>query len=78
MRITEAELLEALATASTAPEDARTAQEMAEAAGIDVRRVWKALKALQAQGRLVTHRVARPALGGRTMLVPGYTIAPAA
>lgn len=78
IRVTEADLLDALAAASkgTAPSDARTAQEMADAAGITAPRVRKALRQLQAQGRLATHHVRRLDLSGRPQTLPGYTILP--
>jgi DNA-binding IclR family transcriptional regulator len=74
--MTEAELLEALALASTAPEDARTVAEMAEASGISKDRVRQALGTLQRRGRLVVHRVRRLDISGHPQLVPAYTIRP--
>lgn len=75
--ITQAELLEALATAAhgDAPEDAKTVHELTTPA-ISVRRVRDSLRILQAQGRLQVHRVVRPALDGRASIVPAYTILP--
>jgi hypothetical protein len=75
--ITHAELLDALATASTAPEDAQTVGEICAATGIPIRRVRDGLRALQAAGRLGVHSVMRPDLGGRMQRVPAYTIHPA-
>lgn len=78
--ITEAELLDALATAATgsAPEDARTVSEMAAATGIHERRIRVALRVLTAEGRVGVHTVTRRALDGRMSRVPAYTVAPAA
>lgn len=80
MRITESEIMAALAAAAAgdAPDEARTSQEMATAAGVSVRHVVAALKLFQAQGRLHVHRVMRMALDGRRATVAGYTITPAA
>lgn len=78
MTITQTELLDALAAAcaSDAPEDARTAQEMADELGLAVPRVRKALKALQRVGRLGMHTVRRTDLSGRPQSLPAYTIRP--
>lgn len=80
IQITETELLDALAAAqaSDSPDDARTTEEMAADANLAVRHVRAALKVLQRQGRLRTHRVRRVALDGRNALVAGYTILPPA
>jgi predicted ArsR family transcriptional regulator len=76
--ITEAELFDALAAATgEGPDDARTAQEMADGAGISVPRVRRALQQLARAGRLESHRVRRADLSGRHQLVPAYTVRPA-
>lgn len=75
-RITEAELLEALARATTsdAPSDARTGPELQKAMGVGEKKLRAALKALAAEGRLQIHRVLRQSVDGRTVPVQGYTI----
>lgn len=74
--VTEADLLDALATASTAPTDARTAQQMAAETGRHLWQVQKALRALHVQGRLRTYRVPHVGIDGRRGMVPAYTILP--
>lgn len=74
--VTEADLLDALATASTAPEDAKTAHEMARETGLALWAVQKALRALHAEGRLRAHRKPHVGIDGRRGLVPAYTILP--
>lgn len=76
--ITEADLLDALATASTAPEDARTVQQMAAEMGLSAWRVQSCLRALHAQGRLVMYKVPHVGIDGRRGKVPAYTIRPKA
>lgn len=78
MRITQAELLDALADAmrGTQIEDARTIPEIAAELGMSVARARAALKVIHAQGRLVVHRATRTALDGRQATVPAYTIQP--
>ena len=77
--ITEGELIAALAEAArgSAPEDARTIQELATEYGMPLKRVRAALHALNVAGRLAVHRVTRAALDGRQASVPAYTILPA-
>lgn len=76
--ITQAEILEALAkAASDAPEGAATVAELAEASGVGVQRVRKALKSIQAQGRLRIDRQPRQTLDGRTVLAAVYSVIPA-
>ena len=79
MKITESELLEALARSMTGvgDVDARTGPEISEATGIPVQRVRTALKRAQTDGRLNTHRVVRRSISGAQMIVVGYTITPA-
>lgn len=74
--VTEAELLEALAAAvkGTAPKDAKTAQEIADNAGVGIKRARRALTLLKQQGRLAIHSVTREALDGRQCRIAGYTI----
>ena len=76
MNITESELLDALATASTAPEDARTVCEMVAATGHSEDKIRRALKVFHAAGRLVAHRVRRMAIDGRNSQSTAYTILP--
>lgn len=77
--VNEAELLDALAKAAagSAPEDARTVQELAAAAGVSKGKVADTLRLFQAQGRLGIHRVPRARLDGQVQPVPAYTILPA-
>jgi len=75
--ITQAELVEALIRASTAPEDAKTAQQMATESGMALWQVQKALRALHSQGRLQAHRVPFIGIDGRHGMIPAYTIRPA-
>ena len=77
LTVTTQDLLDALASATNAPEEARTVPELARATGIAEKRVREALRAYQAQGRLGVHRVVRPAIDGRQSRVAAYTIAPA-
>lgn len=76
IRVTEADLLAALETASDAPEDARTVLEIREATGIGEKRLRRAMTALRDEGRLMLHKVVRRALDGKAIMVPAYTIAP--
>lgn len=74
--ITEGDLLDALVTASAAPEDARTVAEIQQTTGIGEKRLRRAMLALQSDGRLQVHRVVRRSLDGRAVLVPAYTVTP--
>lgn len=75
-RISEAELLEALAASvpGTAPENARTTAELAGDTGIGIARIRAALKQHEREGRLVTHRVLRPRLGGGHAWTAAFTV----
>lgn len=77
--ITESELLDALALAvpSKGPDAAKTLKEIAQASGLDERKVRTALQQLQAQGRLQTHKIRRARLNGYSMTYTGFTILPA-
>ncbi|HEX5437139.1 MAG TPA: hypothetical protein VFW98_08265 [Gemmatimonadaceae bacterium] len=75
--ITETDLLAALAAAFDGDGDGQTVADLSASTGLSQRIVRDALRAAQRQGRLRVHRVRRPALDGRMMLVPAYTIAPA-
>ena len=79
IRITTAELIDALAAAATGngPDEAKTANELAEESGIPVKVTRKALLALKQAGRLQIHTVSREALDGRLSRIAGYTITPA-
>jgi transcription initiation factor IIE alpha subunit len=78
VKITEQELIDALALAvgNRGPEEAQTQEEIARASGINVKRVRDAMRGLQAQGRLVVHRVMRPRLDGVLVPVTAFTIRP--
>ena len=79
LAITEQELIAALAEAArgSAPEDARTPAQFAASANVPLSRVMKTLRALHAQGRVVSHRIPHTGIDGRSMMVPAYTILPA-
>jgi hypothetical protein len=79
IRITEAEIIDALASAAAGamPDDAQTVQDLIATTGYSGERVRMALHAMRAQGRLVVHRVARAGIDGRAAKVPAYTILPA-
>lgn len=79
VRITAAELLDALAAAlpGEGPANARTVQEIIRDTGLSPGRVRIALQSMQAAGRLELHRVTRPGIDGRAARVPAYTIRPA-
>ena len=74
--ITYAEILDALQQAGTAPADAMTMTELADATGFCRGKVRQDLGKLQREGRLLVHRVRRQKLDGNTQVVPAYTIAP--
>ena len=78
LTITEAELLEALAAAqpNAGPEDAMSTQEMAEAVGVSVKMMLKALHQMQKEQRLHVHKGHRLSIDGKMRLVPLYTILP--
>ena len=78
MKISEAELLDALASASrgVGPEDARTVAEIREDTGFSREKVMAALHASRKAGRLVLHHVERVGIDGRRARVPAYTITP--
>ena len=78
VKITEAELLDALAVWAVAasPDEAKTAGELADDAGVTIKAARIALMALKKQGRLVVHTVTREALDGRRCRIAGYTITP--
>lgn len=78
VRITETELLEALAEATKGgPDDARTTMELVEQTGQTRTTVTEALRALHRQGRLVVHQVKRQGFDGKYRPVSAYTILPA-
>jgi len=72
--VTEADLLEALATAQRGAAEGQTAVEMAEATGIAHKRVIMALRAMQKEGRLQVQYGKRLGIDGRLKPVPLYTI----
>jgi DNA-binding transcriptional regulator PaaX len=77
--ISTAEILDALASASRSdnPENARTTAEICAETGLGIKTVRAALHAYDRQGRLATHRVLRPRLGGGHAWAPAFTILPA-
>jgi DNA-binding GntR family transcriptional regulator len=74
--VTEADLLEALISVSTVPEDAKTVQQLAAETGLHKWRVQEALRSLHARGRLQAYRVPHIGIDGRRGMVPAYTIRP--
>lgn len=74
IEITQAEILEALASATAGSEDGMTAQELEVGLLLSRRQVLQALKILHARGQLIVHRVRRPSLDGRMMVVPAYEV----
>jgi hypothetical protein len=75
--ITHAELLDALAQAlPTAPNDARTVDELCQATGWNETRVRKSLRAYMQQGKLMPHTVRRPAIDGTLRPTTAYTLKP--
>jgi DNA-binding transcriptional ArsR family regulator len=74
LTITHADILDALAAATAAPEGAATVIELAEASGMSIRSVRAALAKLAQKGQLITHRVERPRIDGQRGLVPAYTL----
>lgn len=78
MKITETELLEALATAlqptSKAAANAWTMNELVAATGCSSKTIARALNRLKVDGRLVMERVTRQDLMGRSSPVPAYRI----
>lgn len=78
MKITEAELLNALEIAArgTAPKDARTVRELAAHLGVGRDVITDRIRTLHDQGRVTVHVVQRPNVLGRLAPVPAYTILP--
>ena len=77
IRITEAELLEAIASSVRGgPEEAKTMQELMADYNLPREKVRSALLQHNREGRLRVHVVARRAIDGHLRKVPGYTIAP--
>lgn len=77
LTITHAEIMDALAAASTAPEGAATVAELVATTGYAEKRVRDALRSFAAAGRLGVHRVIRTGIDGRQTPVPAYTVKPA-
>jgi hypothetical protein len=77
--ITEDEVLEALAIAAPgrAPENARTTEELALAAGVSHDVVNSRIRALSREGRVMVHTVYRENVVGKRIQKPAYTILPA-
>lgn len=76
IHVTQAEIIAELEQVGTAPTDARTTQELAEATGFSRAKVQQDLGKLHRAGRLLVHRVVRRKLDGKSQIVPAYTIAP--
>jgi len=74
--ITANELLEALASAQREQPDGQTVTEMAEATGVNRRKVLDALRVIQKEGRLQVRQAHRIGINGRAQPVPVYTILP--
>jgi hypothetical protein len=76
--ITTTEILDALAYAakSDGPDGAMTTREMCEETGLGIGTIRSALRAYEKEGRLVTHRVLRPRLGGGHAWAAAFTILP--
>lgn len=74
LTITEAELLEALAVSTSAPDNALTAEELAIKGKCSPGKVRNVLRALSLEGRLVVHRVRRSRVDGVACTVPAYTV----
>lgn len=80
LTITEAEILSELdgaLAAASGPEGAKTTKEIMDDKGWSNDKALRALAVLGKQGRLRVHQVQRPALDGRQMWVPAYTVLPA-
>jgi hypothetical protein len=75
--ISQQELLDALAAATQAPEDAMTAEEIAAFANCSTGKVHQCLKAFARDGRLQLHQTIRRRIDGRAQKVPAYSIVPA-
>ena len=78
LSVTHTELLEALSTASQAPEDALAVQDIVRMTGVNAVAVRKLLCTYEREGRLTLHRVIRRRLDGCMTSVPAYTIKPKA
>jgi len=74
--ITQDEILDALASAFTsdAPENAKTAQELAEEAGKSLNSIRRGLQIFQRAGRLRAYRVKRPAIDGTSRPTTAYVV----
>jgi len=73
-KITEAELLEELRTAlgDPGPDDAYTANEIAELMGCSVELARKRIKLLIGQGKMKPTRAARPRMDGQVQKISAY------
>lgn len=75
--LTEAAVLDALTRAlDVVPTDAKTAEEIAAATGVPIRRIREGLQRIQREGRLQRHSVPRTYIDGRIVPKPAYTILP--
>lgn len=74
--ITQSEILEALAKATEAPDDAMTSQEIRDFTGFGKDTVGRMLRDLSKEGRLTVHHVVRRALDGRAQRIPAYSVTP--
>lgn len=77
VKITQQELLDALATANVAPSEARTVAELVALTGWNKKRIWDAIGKLAMQDRIMSYQVSRPAIDGSNRMSPAYAILPA-
>ncbi len=72
--ITQAELVDALSKAYTAPAEAQTVNELVVSTGWPIKKVRDAIGALAMAGRIEVHQVQRRQISGSMKRVPAYTI----
>lgn len=76
LTITEGDILEALREAleqgTDAPDDAYTANELAEATGVHIRKTRAILTEILKRGEAEVVKVRRTGMDGRNSLVPAY------
>ena len=77
VKITQQELLDALATANVAPSEARTVAELVTLIGWPALRIREAIGKLAMQDRISVHQVKRMRISGLSCSVPAYAILPA-
>ena len=74
MRISEADLLDALALATVAPAEAKTTAELASELGCSRDTVLAGIRRLASRGCLVVHRKQVSDVIGRPQWCPAYTV----